>query len=58
MTVLLKMILEDFKETHFLALLMEGNYSGEDIKKDKNSFLKYFDKTISKIPGGNGKKSK
>jgi AI-2 transport protein TqsA len=56
LTVLLKIVLADFKETHFISLLMEGNYDVKQVNKDKNRLMKLFDKAVNKIPVGNGKK--
>ena len=49
MTVMLKAVLDDYKETKWIALLMVGDYS--KTPKDPKSFGKMFNSFKSKIPG-------
>jgi len=55
LTVFLKIVLADFKETHFISLLMEGNYNVEKPKNGKSFYKKSVSKFISFVPS---KKSK
>jgi AI-2 transport protein TqsA len=55
LTVFLKIILSDFKETQFLSLLMEGNYNIEKPKNGKSIYKKTINKFVSFVPS---KKSK
>jgi hypothetical protein len=44
------MVLADFKETQFLALLMEGNYNVEKPKNGKSLYKKTINKFVSYVP--------
>ena len=50
LTVFIKMVLADFKETQFLALLMEGNYNVEKPKNGKSLYKKTINKFVSYVP--------
>lgn len=50
LTVFLKIILEGYPETKFLALLMEGNYSMEKTKNGKSFYDHYIKKFVSVVP--------
>jgi AI-2 transport protein TqsA len=50
LTVFIKMVLADFKETQFLALLMEGNYNIEKPKNGKSLYKKTINKFVSYVP--------
>lgn len=55
LTVFIKMVLADFNETKFLALLMEGNYNVEKPKNGISFYKKTVNKFVSFVPS---KKSK
>lgn len=50
LTVFLKIVLADFKETNFIALLMEGNYNVEKPKNGKSFYKNTVNKFISFVP--------
>lgn len=51
LTVFLKIVLADFKETKFIALLMEGNYNVEKPKNGKSFYRNRISKFIKFVPG-------
>lgn len=51
LTVFLKIVLADFKETHFISLLMEGNYNIEKPKNGKSFYKNGLSKFIKFVPG-------
>ncbi len=51
LTVFLKIVLADFKETHFISLLMEGNYNVEKPKNGKSFYKNRISKFIKFVPG-------
>jgi AI-2 transport protein TqsA len=55
LTVFLKIVLEDFKETKFIALLMEGNYDVQKPKNGKSFYKKSVSKFISFVPSRKSK---
>jgi predicted PurR-regulated permease PerM len=50
LTVLLKIILEDFEETRFISLLMEGNYNVEKPKNGQSFYNNYINKFVRFVP--------
>lgn len=50
LTVFLKLVLADFKETEFIALLMEGNYNIEKPKTNDKKINKLINKIFNFIP--------
>ena len=50
LTVFIKMVLADFDETKFIALLMEGNYNVEKPKNGKSFYKKTINKFVSYVP--------
>lgn len=50
LTVFIKMVLADFDETRFIALLMEGNYNIEKSKNGKSFYNKYISKIVHLAP--------
>lgn len=50
LTVFLKLVLADFKETQFIALLMEGNYNASKTKNGKSFYTHYINKFVKFVP--------
>ncbi len=50
LTVFIKMVLADFEETHWISLLMEGNYSMPDEKSTGAFYKKYVNGVIKFVP--------
>jgi len=53
LTVLLKIILESYPETHFLSLLMEGNYDVDKPENGKSFYKRHIKKFVRIIPSKN-----
>ena len=50
LTVFLKIILDGYPETHFLSLLMEGNYNLETKDNGQSFYKKYISKIVHLAP--------
>jgi AI-2 transport protein TqsA len=55
LTVFLKIVLADFKETQFIALLMEGNYNVQKPKNGDVFYRKYVNKFVKVVPKNKSK---